>query len=117
MVGREILGTLARGDDLKSRCARPVRHLADECRLVAVGERVDDTCITRAAREQRAGQGVRLHVDHHDVFAVLAAREDVTYAGSGTACRIHDDLDGARGDRGCRIITDERRAVVCRVGD
>ena len=47
----------------------------------------------RAPREQRAGERVGLDVDHHDVLAVLAARERVADAGGRIAGRVDHDFD------------------------
>ena len=48
VVHRQVLGALARGDHLEPAGARPVDHLADQRRLVAVRQRVDDPGLARA---------------------------------------------------------------------
>ena len=51
VVGRQVLGALARADDLEAAQPRPLHQLADQRGLVAVGERVDDAGgLRRAAR-------------------------------------------------------------------
>ena len=54
------------GDHRKTRRARPVDQLADQRRLIAVGQAVDHAGRLRLLREQRAAQSVGLHrhVDH-----------------------------------------------------
>ena len=113
MVLRQVLGALARGDDLEARGTAPVDHLADERRLVAVGERVDDARRARALGEQRSGERVGFDVHHHDVLAVTAAGEDVADAGGGVPGGVDHDLDLGRRDGGKRVVRDAGRAVTC----
>ncbi len=98
----------------KAGGARPVDHFADQRRLIAIGERVDDARLRRAARKQRAGERIGLHVYHHDVLAVFAARERMAYAGGGAARRIDRDFDGVRPDHRERVVRDERGAGFAR---
>ena len=103
----QVLRALAGGDHLEPRGAAPVDHLADQRRLVAVGERVDDAGLPRAPREQRARERVGFDVDHHDVLAVRAAGEHVTDARRRMAGRVDDDLDLRRGNERERVVGDE----------
>ena len=112
MIHRQILGALACSDHLEPRRARPIHHFTNQCRLVAVSERVNDARLTRTLREQRAGQSVGLDVHHHDVFAVLATSEHVVDARSGAAGGVDDDFNGIAGNSLGRIIGDERGAVL-----
>ena len=73
--------------------------LADQRRLVAPGEAVDDARRLRPAREQRAGDRVGLHIDHDDVLAVRDRRKRVTDAGFRHAGRLHDHLDVGKADQ------------------
>ena len=115
VIGRQVLRAFARGDDVETRRARPVDHLADQRRLVAIRERVDDAGVGRALREQRTGERVGFDVDHHHVLAVAAAREHMTDACGGIAGRVDDDLGLRSGDRRVRVVGDERRAARCGV--
>jgi len=58
VVRGQILRALAGGNDLEARRAAPVDQLADQGRLVAVRERVDDSRLPRTQRQQRPGQCV-----------------------------------------------------------
>ena len=67
---RQPLVAAARGGDREAAGARPVDQVADQRRLVAERERVDDARVGGALREQRPAERIRLdrHVD--DVLAV-----------------------------------------------
>ena len=97
---RLVARALAGGDHLEAAGARPVDMLADERRLIAPGEAVDDAGVLRLAREQRAGKDIGLHIDHDDVLAVRDGLERVSDAGLGNAGCLNDDLDaGKRNER------------------
>jgi hypothetical protein len=53
VVGGQVLGALAGGDDGKAATARPIDQLADERRLVAIGERIDDAGGPRLLGQER----------------------------------------------------------------
>ena len=80
VIRGQVLGALARGDHLEAGGAAPVDHLADQRRLVAIRERIDDAGCGCLPREQRSCQRVGFDVDHHDMLPVLATGEDVTDA-------------------------------------
>ena len=61
----------ARADDPEAKRLRPLRELEDGARLVAGGERVDDTRAPRPVCKDRPHNDVRLHVEHHHVQVVL----------------------------------------------
>jgi hypothetical protein len=103
---------LARRDDGEPRGSAPVDHLADQRRLVAVRERVNDARIVRAAGEQGPCERVGFDVHHDDVLAVLAARERVADPGSGVAGRVDHDRDLGCGNQRLRVVGDERRAAL-----
>ena len=90
---RLVARALAGRDHLEARGARPVDMLADQRRLIAPCEAVDDARLLGAAREQRAGERVGLHIDHHDVLAVLDRLEAVRDAGARDPGRLHDHFD------------------------
>ena len=58
VIGRQVLGALAGGHHLEPGGARPVDHLADQRRLVAIGQGIDDAGRPRARRQKRPGQRV-----------------------------------------------------------
>ncbi len=98
VVVRLVARALAGGDHLEAAGARPVDVLADQRRLVAPGEAVDDARGLRLARQQRTGERIRLDVDHDDVLAVRDRRERMADAGVGIAGR----LDRSPRSRGAR---------------
>src|SRR5581483_9373648 len=108
MISRVITRALAGGDHFEAAGARPVDMLADQRRLVAPGEAVDDTGAGGAAREQRTGDDIGLHIDHDDVLAVLDGLERVADAGRGNAGGLDDDVDLWRADQRIGIVRDER---------
>ena len=110
MVVRVVARALAGGHHLEPAGAGPVHLLADQRRLVAPGERVDDARLARAAREQRPRQGVGLDVDHDDVLAVPDRGQGELDAGRGVAGGLDDEVDSGVPDDGERIVGDEGRA-------
>jgi hypothetical protein len=68
VVGRQVFGSLAGGSNLKAAGPRPIDQLADERRLVAIGERIDDALRPRLLGEQRPGEHVGFDIDHDDMF-------------------------------------------------
>ncbi|KAG1244689.1 hypothetical protein G6F65_021656 [Rhizopus arrhizus] len=112
MEFRQVLGAFARRHHFKAGGTRPVHHFADQGRLVAVGQRIHDARLARAARQQRAGQRVRFDVDHDDVFAVFAAGQHVADAGCGLAGGVDDDVDVGAGDDGVGVVAEKDLAVL-----
>ena len=111
VIGGEVLGALAGADDLEAAHPRPLHELADQRRLVAVGQRVDDAGCLGPAREQRADEGVGLDVDHDDVPAGRDRPQRVIDSRRRIPRRLDHDLDASCGDqrRGIR-----RSATSCR---
>ena len=70
VVVRLVARALAGADHLEAGGARPIDVLADQRRLVAPGQTIDDTGRFGLARQQRTGDRVGLHVDHDDMLAV-----------------------------------------------
>ena len=95
--------------------ARPVDVLADQRRLVAPGEAVDDVRLAGLARQQRARHRVRLDIDHDDVLAVRDRGERVTDAGLGHPGRLDHDLDRRAGDQRFGIVGEMGRPRLCGV--
>ena len=96
VIGRQIFGAFAGGDNAKTRGARPVHHLGDQRRLVAIGQRIDDAGAARFLGQQRASQHVGLHIDHDDMLAGLNGRARMLDAGGGIAGGLDDDIDLCR---------------------
>jgi hypothetical protein len=91
--------------------------LADQRRLIAPGEAVDDARFLGASREQRTGERVRLHVHHHDVLAVVDGFQAVRDARARDAGRLHDHLDLGRREQAFRVVDDDGSAALARVAD
>ena len=100
---------LARGDHLEASGARPVDHLADQRRLIAVRQAVDDASGLGALGEQRADERVGLDVDHHQVLAVLDGGERVANAGRRAARRLDQHVELRRSHEGVGVVSDARR--------
>ena len=85
MIFGQVFGALAGGDHLEAAGARPIDHLADERRLVAVGQRIDQARRRRFARHERPGERIGFHVDHDHVPARLAGQARMAQAGAWIA--------------------------------
>jgi hypothetical protein len=96
------------GDDREARRARPVDEIADERRLVAVGEAVHDARLLRLLREERAAERVGLHGHHHHVLAVPERGERVLDRRDRIAGRLDHDLDLRIGDELLPVVRDRR---------
>ena len=104
VIGRQIFGALAGGDDAKTRGARPVDHLGGQRRLIAIGQRIDHAGLARFLGEQRARQHVGLDIDHHDMLAGRNRRAGMPDADGGIAGRFHHHVHRAAGDRAHAIV-------------
>ena len=114
---RLVARALAGGDHLEAAGARPVDVLADQRRLVAPGEAVDDARGLRLARQQRTGERIGLHIDHDDVLAVRDRRERMADAGGRNAGRLDDHLDLGARDQRLGIVRDMGAAGLERVAE
>ena len=112
---RLVARALAGADHFEAGGARPVDMLADQGRLVAPGQRIDDARRLGLARQQGAGDGIGFHIDHDDVLAVLDGGERVMNTGAGHAGRLDNDLDTRIGDHRLGIGGDESGAALVRV--
>ncbi|GCC48933.1 hypothetical protein chiPu_0033310, partial [Chiloscyllium punctatum] len=110
VIGRQIFGALAGGDDVEAGGARPVDHFRGQRRLVAIGERIDHAGLARLFGEQRAGQHVGLDIDHHDMLAGRDGRAGMADADGGIAGRFDHDIECAAGDRARAIVGEGGRA-------
>ena len=108
VIGRQVFGALAGGDDAKAGRARPVHHLGGQRRLVAIGQRIDHAGLARLLRQQRARQHVGLDIDHDDMLARRDRRAGMPDADGGIAGGLHHDVHRAAGDR-ARAVVGERR--------
>jgi hypothetical protein len=98
VVSGLVAGALAGGDHRKAARARPVDHLADERRLVAVGHRVDGAGAARLRRQVGPRQHVGLDIDHDDVLALGRCGKRMADAGQRIAGRLDHHLDVGLGD-------------------
>jgi hypothetical protein len=123
VIGGQIFCALAGGDDAKAGRASPVHHFGGQCRLVAIGQRIDHAGLARFLGEQRPRQHVGLDIDHDDVLAGRDRGAGMPDADRGIAGRFHDDIhraarDGARavvgedGGRDPRLVPADRAACL-----
>ena len=104
VIGRQIFGALAGGDDAKAGRARPVDHFGRQGRLIAIGQRIDHARFARFLGEQGACQHVGLDIDHHDMLAGRNRRAGMPDADGGIAGRFHHDVHRAARDRADAIV-------------
>ena len=116
VIGGQMPGALAGGDDLEAAGARPIDHFAYQRGLIAVGERVHDFRSLRLRRQHGADERVRLHVGHHDVATVAETGARVVHARHGVAGRLDDDVDPVRRDQFLRVLGQPDRAAPASVG-
>ena len=123
IVGRHVVEArlvaraLAGGDDLEARRPRPIDHLRDQCRLVAVGERIDHAGLRRLPGEQRPGEAVGLDVDHHHVAPGGEAGAGVGDARGRVPGRVDDDIETVRPDKRKGIVADVGAAALHGLGE
>ena len=102
----------ARGHNGKSRRARPVDEIADDRRLVAIGEAVHHCGLPRLFCKQRAAEGIRLHRDHDHVFAVAERGERVRDGGERVTRRFDHDLDCGMGHERLPVVRNMRAPLL-----
>ena len=107
MIGGQIFGALAGGDDAKAGRARPVDHLGRQRRLIAIGQRIDHAGFARFLGEQGARQHVGLDIDHHDMLAGRNRRAGMPDADGGIAGRLHHDVHRTASDRAHAIVGED----------
>ena len=122
VIARQVLGALAGSDDLEAAGARPVDHLADQGRLVAVSHGIDHAGLPAALGQERPRQHVGLDVDHDDVLAVLGGGQGVGDARGRVAGGVDHDVDLSvkpRAGNQRQAVLQELRALdqLCRPAD
>ena len=91
--------------------ARPVDEIADQRRLVAEGQAVDDAGLSRLAGEQRAAQGIGLDGHVHDVLVLGERLETMLDRRDRVACAFDDDVDLRMPYQRLPIVADVRRSL------
>ena len=71
MVFGQVLGPFSGADNIKPSGPRPINHLSDKRRLVAVAHRIDNACLGCASSQEWTRKHVGFDIDHHDVLAVF----------------------------------------------
>ena len=106
---RQPLVAAPRGDDRKARGARPVDQLADQRRLVAIGEAVDHAGVRRLARQQRPAERVGLDRDVDHVLAVAECLEAMLDRSDRIARAFDDDIDLRMAHQRLPVVAEVRR--------
>ena len=107
---RQPLVAAAGGDDAEARGARPIDEVADQRRLVAESEAVNDAGLGGLARQQRAAERVGFDGDVDDVLALTKRVQAMFHRGDRVAGAFDDDVD--RGMRE-RAPASRRRHASC----
>jgi hypothetical protein len=107
----------ARRRHLETGGACPVDQLADQRRLVAIGEAVDHAGRCRPLGEQRAAEGIGLDRDHDHALAVPEGFQCMLDGGNGIAGRFDDDVDVGLADQRAPIVGEMGVAVLARLGE
>jgi hypothetical protein len=103
--------------DREARGARPVDQLADQRRLIAIGEAVDHARLGRALGEQGSAEGVGLDRHHDHALAVLEGFQRMLDGCDRIAGRFDDHVDLGMGDQGLPVVGQEGVAVLARLGE
>ncbi len=114
---RQPLVAAARRRDREARGARPVDQLADQRRLIAIGEAVDHAGLGRALGEQGAAKGVGLDRHHDHALAVAERFQRVLDRGNRIAGRFDDHVDLGMGNQRPPVVGQEGVAVAPRLGE
>jgi hypothetical protein len=100
----------SRRDDRKTASARPVHQVADQRRLIAEREAVDDPRLRRLAREQRATKRIRLDGDIDHMLTRAKRRQAMIDRDDRVAGAFDDDVDGGVRDQRFPVIGQMRVA-------
>ena len=112
--------TPARRRHVEAAGPRPVDQIADQRRLVAIGQRIDDAGLARLLRQHRPGERIRLDIDHNDRLAVAARQQDMLHARRRIAGGVDHQIDRLLGEQRLDIVGNpcgagaERRAEIGR---
>ena len=90
---RQPFATKASYHNRKAAGARPVHQLADQGRLVAKGQRINDTGLGRLARQQRAAKRIRFHRDVDHMLPMRKGLQAVLDRCDRVAGAFHTDVD------------------------
>jgi hypothetical protein len=92
--------------------AGPIDQIADQRRLVAEGQRVDNAGIGRLLRQQRPAEGIGLdrHVDH--VLALRKCFQAMVHGRDRIAGAFDDHVDRRVAHQGLPVVADVRAAAV-----
>ena len=93
-------------DHLETRCPRPVDQIANQRRLIAVGEAVDHPGRLCLACEQGAAQGIGLDRDVDHVLAVGESCQTMLHRGGRIAGALHDNVDSGMRDQFLPVIAE-----------
>ena len=101
-------------DHRESRRARPIDEIADDRRLITVGEAVHDARLLGFFCEQRPAERIRLNGHHHHVLAVSKGGERMLDRRDRIAGGFDDDLHRRMRDERTPILRDVRPPLLQR---
>ena len=93
-------------DHLETRRPRPVDQIANQRRLISVGEAVDHARRLCLARKQGAAQGVGFDRDVDHMLAVGESGEAMFHRGGRIPGAFHDDVDSRVRDQFLPVIAE-----------
>ena len=105
---RQPLVAAPGGGDVEARRPRPVHEIADQRRLITIGEAVHDGSFAGVAREQRPAHRVGFHRHHDDMLAMPEGRECVLDRSDRIARGFDDDVDQRMRNERLPILADMR---------
>ena len=101
---RQPLVAPASTHDRKSCCAGPIDKIADQGRLIAIGEAVDHTMLSSTFCKQWATEGIRLNGDIDHMLAMSERKQAVINCSDRMARALHDDIHTRMSDQGLPVI-------------
>src|ERR1700688_2516295 len=96
--------TPARGDHPESRSARPIDQIANQSRLVAESQAVNDASLGGFARQQRATKRVGFDSDVDDILALAKCFQAMFDRRDRIAGAFHDDIDRGMANEGLPVV-------------